>query len=57
MTLLNQLKKLTEESTKKSLIGKISGKLLRLEFKTNNSIKAKCLKCVSYIIKMKLRTY
>ena len=33
-------KKLTEESTKKSLIDELSNKLLRLEFKLNNSIKA-----------------
>ena len=39
-------KKLTEESTKKSLIGELSNKLLRLEFKSNNSIKTKCLKYV-----------
>ena len=54
-------KKLTEESAKKSLIDEISNKLLRLEFKSNNSIKTKCLKYVvkntAYIIKMKLRTY
>ena len=32
-------KKLTEESTKKSLIDELSNKLLRSEFKPNNSIK------------------
>ena len=32
-------KKLTEESTKKSLIDKISRRLLELEFKSNHSIK------------------
>ena len=37
-------KKLTEESTKKSLIDEFSNKLLRLGFKSNNSIKTKCLK-------------
>ena len=37
---------LTEESTKKYLIAEFSSKLLRLEFKSNNSIKAKCLKHV-----------
>ena len=37
-------KNLTEESTKKSLIDELSNKLLRLEFKSNNSIKTKCLK-------------
>ena len=34
-------KKLTEESTQKSLIDELSNKLLRLEFKSNNSIKTK----------------
>ena len=41
-------KKLTEKSTKKSLTDKFSNKLLRLEFKSNNSIKTKCLK---YVVK------
>ena len=41
-------KKLTEESTKKSLIDELSNKLLRLDFKSNNSIKTKCLK---YVVK------
>ena len=44
-------KKLTEESTKKSLIDELSYKLLRLEFKSNNFIKTKCLK---YVIKKML---
>ena len=35
---------MTEKSTKKSVVDEISNKLLRLEFKSNNSIKAKCLK-------------
>ena len=39
-------KKLTGKSTKKSLIDELSNKLLRLEFKSNNSIKTKCLKDV-----------
>ena len=39
-------KNLTEESTKKSLIDELSNKLLRLEFKSNNSIKTKCLNYV-----------
>ena len=43
-------KKLTEESTRKSLIDKLSNKLLRLEFKSNNAIKTKCLKYVVKII-------
>ena len=40
-------KKLTEESTKKSLIDELLNKLLRLEFKSNNSIKTKFLKYVA----------
>ena len=41
-------KKLTEESTKESLIEVLSNKLLGLEFKLNNPIKRKCLK---YVVK------
>ena len=37
-------KKQVEKSTKKSLIDDLSKQLLRLEFKSNNSIKSKCLK-------------
>ena len=47
------IKKLTEESTKKSLIDELSNKLLRLEFKSNNSLKTKCLK---YVVKKILLT-
>ena len=46
-------KKLTKESTKKSLMHELSNKLLRLEFKSNNSIKIKCLK---YVVKHILPT-
>ena len=46
-------KKLTEESTKNSLIDELSNKLLRLEFKSNISIKTKCLK---YVVKNMLPT-
>ena len=46
-------KKLTEKSTKKPLIDELSNKLLRLEFKSNNSIKTKFLK---YIVKKILPT-
>ena len=42
------IKKLIKKSTKKSLIDELSNKLLRLEFKSNNSIKTKCLK---YVVK------
>ena len=44
--IVKSTKKVTEESTRKSLIDELSNKLLRLEFKSNNSIKTKCLKCV-----------
>ena len=46
-------KKVTEESTKKSLIDELSKKLLRLEFKSNSSIKTNCLK---YVVKKILPT-
>ena len=46
-------KKLTEESTKKSLVDGLSNKLIRLEFKSNNSIKTKYLK---YVVKKILPT-
>ena len=39
-------KKQTEESTKKLLIDDLSKKLLELEFKSNESIKSKCLKWI-----------
>ena len=48
-----QIKKLTEKWTKKSLIDELPNKLLRLEFKSNNSIKTKCLK---YVVKKILST-
>ena len=47
------IKKLTKKSTKKSLIDELSNKLLRLEFKSNNSIKTICLK---YVVKKILPT-
>ena len=46
--IVKSTKKLTEESTKKDLIDQLSNKLLRLEFKSNNSIKTKCLR---YVVK------
>ena len=49
------IKESIKKPTKESLMNKLSNKLLRLEFKSNNSIKTKCL--ISYNIKMKLRTY
>ena len=48
-----EIKKLTEKSTKKYLIDELSNKLLRLKFKSNNSIKTKCL---IYVVKKKLPT-
>ena len=39
-------RKLTEKLAKKSIIDEISNKILRLEFKSNSSIKTKCLKYV-----------
>ena len=42
-----------KNSNKKTLIDELSDKLLKLEFKLNNSIKAKCLK---YVIKEILAT-
>ena len=39
-------KKQTETSTKKSLIDDLSKRLLQLEFKSNHSIKSKCLQWV-----------
>ena len=53
ITLMNQIKKLIEELTKKSLIDNLSRKLLELEFEESHSIKSKCLK---YIVKEILPT-
>ena len=52
------IKKLTEKPNKESFLDelnflKLSNKLLRLEFKSNNSIKTKCLK---YVVKKILPT-
>ena len=41
------IKKQTEELTKKSLIGCLSKRLLEFEFKSNHSMKSKCLKWVA----------
>ena len=46
-------KNLIEESTKKSLIDQLSNKLLRLELKSSNSTKTKCLK---YVVEHVFRT-
>ena len=39
-------KKLTKKSTKKSMIDRLSIRLLELEFKSNNSVKTECLKYI-----------
>ena len=50
---INEIRRHLKKSTKKSLIDQLSGKLLRLKFKSNNSIKTKCLK---YVVKKILPT-
>ena len=49
--------KSTKKLAKKSLIEELSNKLLRLEFKSNNSIKTKCLKYVVKKILLKTKKY
>ena len=44
---INKIHKHIKKSSKKSLIGKISKRLLELEFKSNQSVKSKCLKWVA----------
>ena len=44
MHIIKLTKKQTEKLTKKSLIDDLSKRLLGLEFKSNHSIKSKCLK-------------
>ena len=51
--IFRHIKKSNKESTKKSLIDKLSNKLLKLEFEKNNSIKSRCLK---YVVKKILPT-
>ena len=46
--IIRSTKNITEKLTKKSLTGKISNRLLEIEFEKYNSIKSKCLK---YIVK------
>ena len=43
---INKIRRHIKKSSKKTLIGKISKRLLELEFKSNHSIKSKCLKGV-----------
>ena len=45
---INEINRHIEKSTKKSLIDKISKRLLELEFKSDYSIKSKALK---YVVK------
>ena len=44
--IIKSTKKQTKVSTKKSLIDDLSKRLLELEFKSNHSIKSKCLKWI-----------
>ena len=44
--IIESTKEQTKEQTKKSLINDLSKRLLELEFKSNHSIKSKCLKWV-----------
>ena len=53
MQIIKSTKK-TKVSTKKSLIDDLSKRLLELEFKSNHSIKSKCLK---WIVKNVLPNY
>ena len=46
--IFKHIKESIKKSTKKALIDQLSNKLLRLEFKSNNSIKIRCLK---YVVK------
>ena len=52
--IVKSTKKQTNVSTKKSLIDDLSKRLLELEFKSNHSIKSKCLK---WIVKNVLPNY
>ena len=52
--IIKSTKKQTKVSTKKSLIDDLSKRLLELEFKSNHSIKSKCLK---WIVKNVLLNY
>ena len=45
--LINQIYMQIIKSTKKSLIDDLSKRLLELEFKSNHSIKSKCLKWIA----------
>ena len=44
---INQVtKQQTEQKTKESIIDNLSNELLKLEFRKNNSIKSKCVRCI-----------
>ena len=43
---INKVRRHIKKSTKKSLVDDLSKKLLQLEFKSNHSIKSKCLKWI-----------
>ena len=43
---INKIHRHIKKSTKKSLIDDLSKRLLELEFKSNHSIKSKCLKWI-----------
>ena len=43
---INKIQRHVKKSTKKSLINNLSKRLLELEFKSNKSIKSKCLKWI-----------
>ena len=51
---INKIHRHVKKSTKKSLINDLSKRLLELEFKSNHSIKSKCLK---WIVKKILPDY
>ena len=51
---INKIHRHIKKSTKKSLIDDLSKRLLELEFKSNHSIKSKCLK---WIVKKILPDY
>ena len=56
MHIIKWTKKQTKKSTKKSLIDDLVKRLLELEFKSNHSIKSKCLKRYCQITKNKKYT-
>ena len=51
--IFRHIKKSTEESTKKSLVDELSNKLLRFGFKSDNSIKTKCMLLKTYCLHYK----